>query len=135
VTLDAVSLVVLALATYRVARFVVEDTLFDKPRAWALTHWPGNDTEFTPEVIERRGSRYFNEADVELVVVRSETEGTTWVAAEPTMLGKWLECVWCVSVWVAAAIVVIDHHWAGFEWVTVPLALSAAAGWIHASSE
>ena len=133
ISFDAVELIVLALATFRISRLVVEDTIFDVPRAWLLSRWPGDDTEFARSVarVDEQGRLFVDGTTTELVAV----EADLLVAANPRWFGRWLECIWCVSVWVAAAVVVVAYNWDSFEWVAVPLALSAAAGWFDSSTK
>ncbi|MCP4897322.1 MAG: DUF1360 domain-containing protein [bacterium] len=122
--------IILALATFRLARLIVTDTILDPPRAWILSRWPGDDTEFTQSVVEHddQGSWYSAARDtVRLVGI----EDDLWVAANPTWFGRWLECVWCVSIWVAVVVVALHHWWAWFQYPAMVLAFSAVAGWVH----
>lgn len=43
-------------------------------------------------------------------------------------LGKLLDCLWCVSVWVGMAVGLLAHF--GLMWLLVPFALSAMAIWM-----
>lgn len=124
--------IILALATFRIARLIVADTIFDAPRSWFLSRWPGADTEFEATAVE------LNDQGLPIIdlgdgtgrpLVRIETD--TWVAANPTWPGKLLECVWCVSVWVGAGVVALHVWWDWFQYPAMMLAFSAVAGWLH----
>ncbi len=53
-----------------------------------------------------------------------------WHIAEKLRLRlKWeiFECVWCLSIWIAAVLWIIYNFWPGVMIVLVPFALSAGA--------
>lgn len=83
-----------ALATFRLTRLVVADTLLEEPRARLL--------------------------------VRLETSGHH-------KLAEGLSCMWCVSIWLAPAVVIARRR-APRAWdpVARTLAFSAVAGAVHA---
>lgn len=43
-----------------------------------------------------------------------------------------LSCVWCVSIWLAAAMLAIRYLWPPIIWLYLALAMSAAAGLLTA---
>ena len=54
-----------------------------------------------------------------------------WMASKPRWFGTWLSCAWCVSVWVAAGVVMLRQWWDWWQYPALVAALSAAAGAIH----
>ena len=134
--LDAVWVILNALAVHRIARLIVADTILDPPRAWLLSRWPGADTEFTAEAvaITDQGEPIVDMGDPDgrrgAPLVRMDTD--TWIAANPRWFGRWLECVWCVSVWVAPVVVWLMATQASWwQYPAAALAFSAVAGWVH----
>lgn len=78
---DLILLVVLSAVTYRISRFIVLDSLIDGPRD-RIADW-----------LERHSDpRPWNPH----VVFRK--------------VGELLECPWCITIWVAGAVVATHHH-------------------------
>jgi len=120
--LDPLILIIDALAVFRLTRLIVADGIFDRPRNWILTRFPGAETEFYADAVERVPRR---------LVPVSGSSPRVWVAVEPSWLGRLLECCWCVSVWTAAGVVVARQMWGWWEWPALVLAYAAVAGMLH----
>lgn len=99
-----------------------------------LARFPTDDTVFTDEwVTETTGEQFETSHGAEVVYA----DGIGWIAAQPTMLGELVTCVWCVSFWIALAATVVlwsvqpgllDHPvW----WLMLPFALSMFTGLAH----
>lgn len=85
-------LIAMSFATYRVTRFLIADTLIDRPRLW-----------FHQTITQRGGG-----------------------------FGRWLfklvTCVYCLSIWVAAAVTALVDLWGSVpQPVLVWLAVAAGA--------
>jgi hypothetical protein len=99
--LNALHLVVLALAVARLTRLVTTDTITEKIRNAMLTRWPNSivvfgDSEVTVEAVDTLGYRV-GRLSSGARVFRS---GEVWVALEPKTWSTLLSCDWCLSVWV-----------------------------------
>jgi len=109
-SLSGTLLIVLAVVTYRVTRFVVGDTLIDVPRD-KFKAWVWLDPE------EMRHPR--------------KIVGHPVLTSLRTKLGQLLTCAFCVSVWIAAAayvVVKVDQGWSGTSVVEHLVAWVAIAG-------
>ena len=99
--------IVLALATFRVSRLIALDSITEPVREWLRVKGSLEQVRHTPQGEERR---------ILLVGLWG------W-------LFRLVTCVWCVSIWVAAAIVVMMRFAGGwFEYIAFALALSSIAG-------
>lgn len=99
--------IVLALATFRVSRLIALDSLTEPVREWLRVKGSLEQIRHTPQGEERR----------------------------VLFVGLWgwifrlVTCIWCVSIWVSAAIVVLMRFGGGwFEYIAFALALSSIAG-------
>lgn len=107
-TLGIVTLVVLALATHRLSRLVVEDTITKAPR----------------EYVERKATTKLRNAQSEWLAVNADAK---WLWRKIYALTS---CHWCVSVWAAGANVALAHYQGSwFKYVAYALAASTLAGW------
>jgi hypothetical protein len=117
-----VNLVILVLASARLTRLVVTDTLLQTPREWWLRRWPAEDTVFGDSEVTgnrlRTGVEVFREAD-------------GWYPVSPSMLGALITCVWCAGFWVAVLV------WTAYQFypeatvlVAAPFAFSYVIGWL-----
>ena len=122
---DPVLLVVDALAIFRLSRLVTSDTILDRPRTWLLRRWPGSETEFYDSEVEDSQVRG------RPVITLEGTRPRLWVVAEPHWFGSLISCMWCMSVYVAVAVVALRQWWDWWQWPAFVAAGSAAAGWIH----
>lgn len=77
--------VLYALATARITLFIAKDTLFDEPRTWVLDR-------LVPE------DEYGDELPVRGAWLRKK-------------LAYLLICIWCIPVWLAAAVAWPVWHW------------------------
>jgi len=123
--MDPVILVVDALAIFRLSRLVTSDTILDRPRAWLLRRWPGSETEFYDSEVEN------SEVRGRPVVTLEGTRPRLWVVLEPHWFGSLIQCVWCISIWLAVAVVAARQWWDWWQWPALVAAGSAVAGWIH----
>ncbi len=138
--IDPLLLAIDALAVYRFSRLVVADSILDVPRRWLLRRWPGDETEFVATEVGRRSWEDITVGvtDKRMVVAGTLTDvikvGDNWVAAKPRYFGTWLSCVWCVSPYVAAAVVMLRSWWDWWQYPALVAAMSAVAGIIYAST-
>lgn len=117
-----------ALAVYRLTRLIVADTILDTPRAWLFRRWPGTETIFLgSEVDIGDGAHWIVDTNRQLVAVNDDE----FIALQPSWFGRWLECAWCVSVWVAPVVVAARLWLPGWEWISLALAYAAVAGIVH----
>ncbi len=101
--MGATAIVLNALATYRLARLVTEDTIMEPFRRRLYGHV----------------ARPFTVAEQELQI-----------AARPRV-AVFITCPWCVSIWIAAAVVALQALVPGqWSYAAAGLAFSAAAGLI-----
>lgn len=112
---------ILALASFRLTRLVIEDTIADPIRTAILSRWPGSDVKYDEDDPVRGGT------------IRV---GTDLYAAEPTSVGnkvaKLLSCYACAGFWVSLLVAGFYFFWpTPTFWVMVPFALSGAV-WIIA---
>jgi hypothetical protein len=117
VTNSVVALFVLALATYRVARLIVIDDVMLWFRNWVEDH--ANKTMIRRDWM-------------------GKTVATKTATRSKLFAGVWMliSCVWCVSVWAAAIVIVLwhyQHSW--FQYAAYALALSTLATIIHVVTE
>lgn len=77
-------------------------------------------------------------------LARLITRDTIFDRQRTAMLGRWVHgrrkhmqlaelivCPWCVSVWIAAGVLVLTRYCLGWwQWVAVGLAMSAVAGFL-----
>lgn len=112
-----VEFLILTLATFRLARLVIEDTITQPVRTWILGRWPGEDVKYDEGDYVKGGT----------VKV-----GVDLYAAEPTSVGnkvaKLLSCYWCASPYIAAVLVVL--YWQFPEvmfWLLLVAAVSGGA--------
>ena len=110
-------LVVAALAVHRLTRLIVADTVLDPVRWRLLARWPADDTTFTADWVTVDDTTTGGAPVVEL-----DTPGL-WAATEPHWLGTLITCVWCASMWVAAAVTVV-------LWAAGPIVLPAVVWWL-----
>ena len=132
---DPLLLAIDALAVYRFSRLIVADSILDTPRAWLLARWPGDETifRFDDTVPYSDGNEVMTpyrrlEATGAVVVAVADGE---FVATEPRYFGKWLSCIWCVSPYIAAAVVMARSWWDWWQYPALVAALSAVAGIVH----
>ena len=127
---DPVLLIVDALAIFRLSRLVTSDTILDRPRTWLLRRWPGADTEFYDSETDRiDGGTWTLHGRPAAPIPGSNPR--LWVAVNPHWFGSLIECVWCMSVYVAVAVVAARAWWDWWQWPALVAAGSAVAGWIH----
>ena len=134
---DPVLLIVDALAIFRLSRLVTSDTILGRPRNWLLRRWPGADTEFhdsETERIEGKGAAY-NAVRGRPVTPVPEWKPRLWVVVEPHWFGNLISCVWCISIYVAVAVVAARAWWDWWQWPALVAAGSAVAGWIHTRTQ
>jgi len=130
-TYDPVVLLLDALAVFRITKLIVEDSIFDVPRLWLFRRFPGKETEYYSSEIDVSDAGDYLLRGRPMARLDHDDGPETFIAAQPTYFGTWLECVWCVSVWVAGAVVCARRWWAWWEWPAYVAALSAAAGLFH----
>lgn len=105
------TIVILALATFRLTRVVVVDEIGEPVRAYLLSR----------QKVESRTD--INAIVLETRVVRRDRRYLSWWAYRVTA------CPWCASVWIGGAVVALQHYqgeW--FVYVAIAFALSAVAG-------
>ena len=122
---DPVLLVIDALAIFRLSRLVTTDSILDPPRDWLLRRWPGNGTEFYDSEVDD------SEVGGRPVVPLEGTRPRVWVVVDPHWFGSLISCMWCLSVYVAVAVVALRQWWDWWQWPALVAAGSAVAGWIH----
>lgn len=106
--LDLLTLAVLALATYRLARLVVEDTITDAPRKF----------------VQAKATTKLKNAQSEWLEINKDAK---WVWRKLYALTS---CHWCVSVWASGANIALAHYQGSwFKYVAYALAASTLAGW------
>jgi hypothetical protein len=127
--MDAVHLVVLALAVARLARLIVHDSLTERPRTWLLRRWPTDDTEFGDSEVTETGKDTlgFRIGHLSTGVMVFRTPNA-WYAQTPHKWSELLTCVWCSSVWVGIAVWTAYWFYPDAVYWLVPLALSQIAG-------
>jgi hypothetical protein len=110
-THSAVLLVIYAAATFRLTRLATTDTIFVPARDWLFARGFKKMVRAVPG------------ADPE---VRNDRRKGHLIAA---ILYGLATCPWCVSVWLAAAVVLLaKYQGSWFVYVALALALSAVAG-------
>lgn len=82
---------ILALASFRVTRLVVQDSILDRPRHWFHWHWPPTGSEWKTRPKHGK-SAYVNASEPKFRVVKG------------TFLGNLTECFYCSGVWVSAGV-------------------------------
>jgi hypothetical protein len=120
VKIDALTLVILALAVHRVTRLIVTDTIFEKVRDWlrslSMTKKP-------------RTQRQSGEMMPESWVPK------TGAALVPRTLNSIVHCHWCASIYVSAGTLALYRFEGGwFMWIAKGLAFSTVAGVLHERS-
>jgi hypothetical protein len=120
---DPVALIIDGLAVFRLSRLIVADEILRPIREWLWLRWPGDNTEFYASAVDR--------VKVATFEVEPRQSPPVYVAARPSWLGRWLECVWCVSMWIAPAVVTMRALTGWWQWPATMLALSAVAGILH----
>lgn len=98
-----------------------------------LARFPADDTVFTDEWVTGQDGNYETVHGVEVVYV----DGVGWMAAVPSLIGDLATCVWCMSLWIAAAVTVLvwlllpDLLGHPVWWVMLPFGLSMFTGLVH----
>jgi uncharacterized protein DUF1360 len=125
-----VTLVLIALATYRLTRLITRDAfpLIAVPRDWIQTKWDPFDDEGWENY-----ARY-SDNELRLLVESLRTRGIPRPTQWKRSIAYLVTCPWCVSIWVGAAVSVlsvaplhlITWTWSPFVW----LAASALTGLI-----
>lgn len=108
---DVPTLIVSALAAYRLTRLVTRDTLFQPWRELLLDRWPPN--------YERSRLRWVPEHQRH--VMRGPDDHPKVVHAM-----KLLECPWCAGAWITALVLVVPFPRPVRSW----LAMSAVVGFL-----
>jgi len=112
--LDLVSVLVLSLATWRISSLlVVEDGPWRIFRSIRKAVYAG---EFSLARID--GERLTEEEAAQVMLSAGLGEG---------FFSGLLSCMWCTSMWVAAAIVILYLLWPSLVWLLLIPALSAVA--------
>lgn len=136
VSLLALQLVLLALATFRVTRFITRDKfpLMCAPREAFVQRWgayedtlraplPVVDGRLRRTNVVARAWRWLFATDFESVDRQHRTN-----MAMKSLAYLW-ECDWCTSVWVGAGLTYLTWRWSEtMLWVTAALATSAITG-------
>lgn len=135
--MDPFLFVVDLLAVYRLARLVTKDSLFDRPRWWILNRWPSEQTTFPDNlVLERRtedGHVYgILKSGVHVyMTAKVDDEGDPlWEADRTYKLSELVECPFCVSVWLAFAVVALRVGWDWWQYPALGLGLAGAVALI-----
>jgi len=115
----ALELVVLIAASYRVTRFLVEDSLFG--------FGPSSESRMSVRVDR---FAYFDATDSEVLSGdRLDGEGRTWVREK---IGDLLTCVFCLGFWVSAAVymafILATGSWGAADPVVHGISVFAVAG-------
>jgi hypothetical protein len=122
--LNAVELIVLALAVARLTRLVTTDTIFDTPREWVLKRYPNRLTTFGDSEVAR-GSGNVGLLETGVRVFRSSE---AWHPVDPVSWSYLLSCDWCASVWMGIVVWALYLIYPVTVWVLAPLALAQFAG-------
>lgn len=107
--ISIVHMLILALATWRWSSLLVdEDGLFDmfeKLRTWVGIRYR-KDEQYADQVEQ------FVPDDVSCV---------------RKVIGKWLTCRWCCSLWIGAAVTILYFLWSNVVYIMLPWSISALA--------
>lgn len=129
--MNAVDLIVLALAAARLTRIVTLDGIFAPVRRFIDYRWPGEETTFADSEVVVNGTDtlgntigYLRKTKVDLF-----KSGDIWYATTPRWAGNLISCPWCTSVWVSVGVLVLAVTMS--EWIWYPfyvLAIAEVAG-------
>lgn len=138
-TFDPLMLLIDLLAVFRLTRLVVKDSLLNGPRWWILNRWPSELTTFPDaSVTDRRtveGHTYGQLATGVGVFLSSKTDDEgdpLWEADKTYKLSELVECPFCVSIWLAFAVVALRVWWGWWQYPAVALALAGVVALIFA---
>lgn len=110
-----VDLIILALATWRIASLLVDET---------------GPADCLEALRYRLGIRYDDKSER---VVRHVIQRPAWLGRLQYRVAEELMCIWCTSLWVGLALALLYFAAPGAApWLALPFALSAAAVWVHA---
>lgn len=107
--MDFLTFIVAALAVYRVSTLIVHDSIMAPIREFIWRRFPVEDfvyiTDDDESVVDVDGSfRIKAWPFVRDVYFDYQSEGKYyWGVRKPTKVGELIECIFCTSVWVAAA--------------------------------
>lgn len=82
-------MIVVGLASYRLSRLLSSDSILDRPRHWLFLRFPPAGQDYYRRAYRLDGGPW--------------QVGTT--KRKPSLVGTWVDCAWCSSVWFAGAIV------------------------------
>jgi hypothetical protein len=105
--MDWFTFLVAALAVYRISTLIVQDSITAELREWWWKRFPVSDFVYTNstiiEVKQPNGTivPYAKAWPFKREVVEDDDWG--WVPTNVYKLGELIECIFCVSIWVAAA--------------------------------
>lgn len=134
---DFMAFAILALSAYRLTRLVTTDVITEPLRRRVWARWPDEDTVFPNDGTVRIHTDMpaYGTTQRGIEVVWSEPDNG-WVAVEPSPVGYFVSCPWCVSVYCSGLI------WAAWELmptIALPvlaiLALSAVTGLISQATD
>ncbi len=130
--MNALELIVLALAVSRIARLIVSDAILDKPREWVLRRYPGATTEFGDTEVVENGTNTFGRRIGYLRTTNVPVfKASSWFASEPRFVGNVISCTWCTGVWVAIATWLAYWFYPDLVYWVAPLALAEVAGLLN----
>lgn len=124
--MTVLALALAALATHRLTRLIVDDTITEPIRWRILAQWPAAGTAYTDEWLNDDRTATIYGAPVE-----PADNGGTYTATTPHWAGELVVCPWCVGWWVAVA---VCGTLAVSGAVTMPTVLWALTPWAVASA-
>lgn len=126
--MDALELLVLSLAAYRLTRLVTTDVITEPLRRRVWARWPDTDTVFPNDgtvAINPESPAYGTTAHGVEVFWSEDDNG--WLAVQPSLVGYLVSCDWCAGLWVSAVVVAPTGLLSGWGWWTVPVWLAVGA--------
>jgi len=97
--------ILLALAVFRLTRLVTTDVITEPLRRRVWARWPAEDTIFPDDgTVEQGDDPAYGRTSAGVEVFWSDTD-QAWAVVSPTTVGYLVGCDFCVSVWLALAVV------------------------------
>lgn len=127
--MDAIELVVLALAVARLTRLLTTDTVpFGALRSRLLFRYPTVATVYTDSEVKADGKDTFGYQVGTAYGRQVFKSGDSWYAVTPYRWTELITCNWCMGLWVGIIVWVAYWFYPDTVIYAVPFALSQIAG-------
>lgn len=130
--MNALDLVVLALAAARLTRVITIDGIFAPIRRFIDYRWPGESTSFADSEVQINGTDTLGNSIGYLKKTRVDVfKADAWYATVPKWPGNLISCAWCIGFWIAVAVWATYWFYDDIVIFLVPFAISEVIGHVR----